>query len=102
MPYMFRKDSTPANELTDRAAQLDPSFFFPVMVKGWIKLESGNAREAIPFLKKSVAMDAPPFVTAYLAYARGASGDKEGARRAREGSCCRLTNARVARPRSNF
>ena len=24
-------------------------------------------------------MDAPPFVTAYLAYARGASGDKAGA-----------------------
>jgi serine/threonine-protein kinase len=79
MPYMFRKDPGPANELTDRAGQLDPSFFFPVMVKGWIKLESGNAREAIPFLKKSVAMDAPPFVTAYLAYARGASGDKAGA-----------------------
>ena len=79
MAYMFKKDFDTASELAKRANQLDPTYFFPVMLKGWIKMEGGHAREAIPFLTKSVAMDAPPFVTAYLAYARGASGDKSGA-----------------------
>ena len=79
MPHMFRKDFDAASELAKRAGQLDPTYFFPVMVEGWIKMENGHPREAIPFLAKSAAMDAPPFVTAYLAYARGASGDKAGA-----------------------
>ncbi len=76
---LFRKDFATADELARRAGQLDPSYFFPVMIEGWIKLESKNPRDAIPFLTKAVTMDAPPFVTAYLAYARGASGDKTGA-----------------------
>ncbi|MEO8578581.1 MAG: hypothetical protein ABI556_17855, partial [Gemmatimonadales bacterium] len=79
MAYMFKKDWDSAHKLAKRANQLDPTYFFPVMLEGWIKLESGKPREAIPFLTKSAAMDAPPFVTAYLAYARGASGDKTGA-----------------------
>jgi serine/threonine-protein kinase len=76
---MFSKDFAAATDLAMRANQLDPSYFFPVMIEGWIKLENRKFGEAIPLLKKSVGMDAPPFVTAYLAYARGASGDRAGA-----------------------
>jgi adenylate cyclase len=39
----------------------------------------GKFREAIPALKKAKAMESPPFVTAYLAFAYGAAGDREAA-----------------------
>lgn len=62
-----------------RAAQLDPTFFFPVMSEGWLKLELGDYRAAVPFLARAARMDAPPFVTAYLAFAHGAAGDRAAA-----------------------
>ena len=49
--------------------------FFPVMIDGWTDLEVGKFRDAIPALKKAKTMQAPPFVTAYLAFAYGAAGD---------------------------
>jgi tetratricopeptide (TPR) repeat protein len=79
MPFLFRRDFAAARELARRAGELDPAFFFPVMLEGWINLEAGNYREAIPALTRAGAMDAPPFVTAYLAFARGAAGDRVGA-----------------------
>ena len=39
-------------------------------------LQSGNFREAIPKFERARTLDAPPFVTAYLAYAYGMSGDR--------------------------
>ena len=42
-------------------------------------MKSGKFREAIPALKKAKAMESPPFVTAYLAFAYGAAGDREAA-----------------------
>ena len=47
------------------------------MIDGWTDLEMGKFREAIPALKKAKAMESPPFVTAYLAFAYGAAGDRE-------------------------
>jgi serine/threonine-protein kinase len=82
MVYLFRKDTAGANALTRRAAALDSTFFFPVMIAGWTNLEIGRFREAVPLLRKATTMDAPPFVTAYLAYALGAAGDRAGAMRA--------------------
>jgi len=79
MAFIFKRDFAMAHELTRRAGELDPTFFFPVMTDGWIDLEAGNYREAIPKLERAVTMDAPPFVTAYLAFARGAAGDRAGA-----------------------
>jgi eukaryotic-like serine/threonine-protein kinase len=79
MAFLFQKDFAGAKELARRAGELDPTFFFPVMTQGWIELEAGHFREAIPFLEKAATMDAPPFVTAYLAYAYGAAGDRPGA-----------------------
>jgi tetratricopeptide (TPR) repeat protein len=43
---------------------------------GWIELQQGNVRAAIPELEKAAAMEAPPFATAYLGYAYGAAGDR--------------------------
>jgi serine/threonine-protein kinase len=79
MPFLFKKDLTAAKELARKAAELDPTYFFPVMIQGWSELEPGHFREAIPSLEKATTMDAPPFVTAYLAYAYGAAGDRKSA-----------------------
>ncbi len=54
------------------------------MVEGWAALEAGKFREAVPFIRKATTMGAPPFVTAYLAYALGAAGDRAGAMAALE------------------
>ena len=59
-----------------RGAELDPTFFFPQMQLGWFQLQQGNVRSAIPQLEKANAMEAPPFVAAYLGYAYAAAGDK--------------------------
>ena len=77
--HFMKKDFKGARDLAKRAQELDPTYFFAVMLEGWTFLEQGDNRGAIPFLEKSNTMGAPPFVTAYLAYARGASGDKAGA-----------------------
>jgi TolB-like protein/Tfp pilus assembly protein PilF len=77
--FMFQRNAAPAKALARRAAELDPTYFFPVMVDGWTDLEVGKFREAIPTLKKAKAMESPPFVTAYLAFAYGAAGDRESA-----------------------
>jgi serine/threonine-protein kinase len=79
LPFMFQRNPAPAKELARKAAELDPMYFFPVMIDGWADLEVGKFREAIPALKKAKAMESPPFVTAYLAFAYGAAGDREAA-----------------------
>jgi eukaryotic-like serine/threonine-protein kinase len=81
MPYLFRKDSAGALALAKRAAELDATYFFPVMLEGWARIELGNSRAAVADLRKAVTMGAPPFVTAYLAHALGAAGDRAGAMR---------------------
>ena len=77
--FMFQRNSEAAKKLARRAAELDPTYFFPVMIDGWTDLEMGKFREAIPALKKAKAMEAPSFVTAYLAFAYGAAGDRASA-----------------------
>ena len=79
VPFMFQRNSEAAKKLGRRAAELDPTYFFPVMIDGWTDLEMGKFREAIPALKKAKAMESPPFVTAYLAFAYGAAGDRASA-----------------------
>ncbi len=79
VPFMFQRNAAAAKELARRAAELDPMYFFPVMIDGWADLDVGKFREAIPALKKAKAMESPPFVTAYLAFAYGAAGDRAAA-----------------------
>jgi len=79
MPYMFKGDFTSARQLAKAAGELDPTYFFPVMLDGWVSLEENKAREAVPSISKAAGMDAPPFVRAYLAFAHGAAGNKAAA-----------------------
>ena len=65
-----------AKEQTRRAADLDPTFFFPTWAYGWIDIQAGKVKDAIPQFQKAKAMGSPAFVSAWLAYAYGASGDR--------------------------
>jgi len=44
-------------------------------VNGWIDIQAGKVREAIPELLRAKSMNAPAFAGAWLGYAYGASGD---------------------------
>ena len=68
-----------AKELSRRAANLDPTFFFPPFMDGWIDIQAGKVGDAIPQIQKARAMEPPPFVAAWLGYAYGATGDRERA-----------------------
>jgi serine/threonine-protein kinase len=68
-----------AVDLAHKAAVLDPTFFFPSNEEGVLALQTGNYREAIPKFERSRSLAAPPFTTAYLAYAYGMSGDRSRA-----------------------
>ncbi len=65
-----------ARALVKRAADLDPTFFFPPWAYGWIDIQAGKVRDAIPHLQQAKTMGAPAFVSAWLAYAYGVSGDR--------------------------
>ena len=77
--FTFQGSFQAAKDQSRRAAELDPAFFFPPFADGWVDIEAGRPRDAIPALKKAQAMDAPAFVTAWLAYAYGASGERSQA-----------------------
>jgi len=68
-----------ARDEAKRASELDPSFFFPLWAAAWIDIQQGQVAESVPQLQKSKALEAPTFVTAWLAYASGASGDRSRA-----------------------
>ena len=51
MPFIFQRDVKGAKALARRATELDPAFFFPVMVEGWDDLDAGHYRDALPALK---------------------------------------------------
>jgi serine/threonine protein kinase/TolB-like protein len=65
-----------AKEQIRRAADLDPIFFFSPWEDGWIDIQAGTVKDAIPQFQKAKAMESPAFVSAWLAYAYGASGDR--------------------------
>ncbi|MGB6362406.1 MAG: protein kinase, partial [Thermoanaerobaculia bacterium] len=65
-----------AVEQARRGAELDPIFFFPDFSYGWIDIQAGKIEDSIPHLQQSKTMGAPAFVSAWLAYAYGASGDR--------------------------
>jgi tetratricopeptide (TPR) repeat protein len=76
LPFIFRRNTAEAKRLARKAAELDPSYFFPVMIDGWADLDAGQFSGAIPALEKAKTMDAPPFVSAFLAFAYGAAGNR--------------------------
>ena len=76
LAFTWKGEFQKAMDEARRGAELDPTFFFPQMLLGWVALEQGNVRAAIPELEKAAKMESPPFATAYLGYAYGAAGDR--------------------------
>ena len=74
--FMYSEKTVRALELARKASELDPTFFFPVMQEGQMALLAGNFPEAIAKFEQARTMGAPPFTTAFLAYAYGMSGDR--------------------------
>jgi adenylate cyclase len=59
------------------ALDLDPTNYLAQFLIGWVDLEAGKFSDAIPELEKAAATTgAPPYITAYIGYAYGASGDR--------------------------
>jgi tetratricopeptide (TPR) repeat protein len=77
--FGFKGDYQAGRELTKRATDLDPTYFFPPFEEGWVEIQAGRVPDAIPKLRKAKAMGAPGFVSAWLAYAYGAAGDRAAA-----------------------
>ena len=75
----WQGDYQGAKEQARRAEDLDPTYFFPEFSYGWIDIQAGKIEDAIPHLQRSKTMGAPAFVSAWLAYAYGASGDRDSA-----------------------
>jgi tetratricopeptide (TPR) repeat protein len=73
---MYLRDTVRVRELITRAGELDPTFYAVPTMDGWMDLEIGQYRAAVPKLERAAKMEAPPFVTAILGYAYGASGDR--------------------------
>ncbi len=76
MAFGFHGDYEAGRERTRRAADLDPTYFFAPFEEGWLEIQAGKLQDAITKLRKAKAMESPAFVSAWLAYAYGASGDR--------------------------
>ncbi len=68
-----------AKQQARKAGDLEPTFFLPHFMSGWIDIEAGKISDAIPELQKANAVDSPTWVAAWLGYAYGASGDRSHA-----------------------
>jgi tetratricopeptide (TPR) repeat protein len=73
-----------AKELARKAANLDSTFFFTPFMEGWVEIQKGEVNDAIPLLQRARALESPPFVTAWLGYAYGVTGDRKRALEALE------------------
>jgi TolB-like protein/Flp pilus assembly protein TadD len=74
--WIWKGDYQAAKKQARRSAELDPTFFFGPLAEGWIDIEAGKPSDAIPHIQQAKAMESPAFVSAWLAYAYGASGDR--------------------------
>jgi eukaryotic-like serine/threonine-protein kinase len=73
-----------AKDLARKAANLDPTFFFPPFMEGWMEIQAGKVSDAIPQFQKAKTLGAPPFLTAWLGYVYGVTGDRAHAMAALE------------------
>jgi serine/threonine-protein kinase len=74
--FLYAGKAAPAMELARKAAELDPTFFFPTTLEGVLALQTGNFGGAIAKLEQSRALAAPPVTIAYLGYAYGMARDR--------------------------
>ena len=77
--HAWSGDFQGAMDQARRAEEIDPTYFFPTFSYGWIEIQAGNIEGAIPHLQQSKTKGAPAFANAWLAYAYGASGDRDRA-----------------------
>ena len=76
LAFAWKGDYAAARLLVRKAADLDPTLFMAPWIDGWIALQAGRPQDAVAPFEKADTMGAPAFVSAWLAYARGASGDR--------------------------
>ena len=74
--YAWQGKFQEAKDLARKGASLDPTYFFPPFMEGWMEIQAGRVKDAIPLLQKATALGSPPFVTAWLGYAYGVTGDR--------------------------
>ena len=76
---MYSGKTAQALELSRKATELDPAFYFPIFQEGTMALLAGDFPKAIAQFEQSRRVGAAPFVTAFLAYAHGRAGDRHRA-----------------------
>ena len=76
MAFAWQGNFQQAKELARKAANLDPTYFFPPFMEGWMEIQAGRPQDAIPLFQKAIAVGSPPFVAAWLGYAYGVTGDR--------------------------
>jgi tetratricopeptide (TPR) repeat protein len=76
---VFQGQFQAARDLVKRAANLDPTYFFAPWESGWIDIQAGKVGDAIADFRKAKTMESPVYVSAWLAYACGITGDRAGA-----------------------
>ena len=74
--FVFQRQVAAVKEMVRKTAELDPTFFAGPQVDAWLDFQLGGYRDAVPKLERARRMDAPRFITAFLAYAYGKSGDR--------------------------
>jgi serine/threonine-protein kinase len=79
MAFGFQGNYATGRERARRATDLDPTYFFGPFEEGWVEIQAGNLQDAITKMRKAKAMESPAFVSAWLAYAYGAAGDRAAA-----------------------
>jgi tetratricopeptide (TPR) repeat protein len=79
VPYTLKKDYDKGIAQCHKALELDPSFYLPHFVMGWIEIaRGGDYSKAIDEFRMAQSMETQPIITAYLgfAYARDKQKDK--------------------------
>jgi TolB-like protein len=77
--YGYALKTAQALELTRKASELDPAYYFPIFQEGYIAIYAKDYPGALARLERARALGAPPYITAYVAYAHGMAGDRPGA-----------------------
>jgi adenylate cyclase len=79
IPYVLKKDYDKAIAQCHKALELDPNFYLPHFVLGWIEIKRGNYSNAIEEYRVAQSKETQPIITAYLGFAYAKSGQKEKA-----------------------
>lgn len=77
--YTLQKDYDEAAARCRKALELDPNFYLAHFVLGWIQLEQGNYPDSIKEFHVAQTMETIPFISGFLGYAYGRSGQRDKA-----------------------